>query len=270
MIFFKTLTNDFFYFDIITNETQSFFSGNGNVLESLNEGVEKYSKFHWREIGVINIGGVEKVWIEVGDPLDRPFRGYQAESINPMVDGNNGDNIEILNPTQRQSGNITRSIIPRIQNVQGADPASIDITFITDNNKDLVSETIPGFTLEPSGQKAKTAKGSTNIYKVVNQNADPKGRGTYTNIQTPTSYNEKGLNVSAFPQIAYNRAVWSLLQKEEKITQDIQVNTPYILPAGEPFIANYQNVLPNGDINTVAGTQYIGEDMEYTISEFIL
>lgn len=268
--FFKSLVkSDYFVFDVITSDTQTFYSGFRSALEALNTGVEEYTAFTWREVGIINQGGVDKCLIEVGNPKDRKFKGFFAEKLNSHANLNDGQNIELSNVIIRETGILVRSLIPAIENSGGADPASVDVTYITENNIGQISS-IGGFLLEQSGFRVQSPKGLVNVYKVTNTQAPQTGKGDFLNVQTPSSFNEGGQNVSEnFAQVAYNRAVASLRGKEEQKVYEVAINTPYLLPAGEPIQCNYVSVKPDNTKIIINGIQYIGSGFTYNISNFI-
>lgn len=269
--FFRKLTSStLFEFDIITSDSKKFFSGFENILESINLAVDEYPGFQWRETGIVQIGSSERVNIEIGKPEDRPFRGFKSEKLNPFANNNDGQNIEIINPILKGTGAIARSLIPRIENAQGADPSSTEVLFITNTNKNTITEQ-SGFPLLPSGFFVQTSKGLVEIYKVVNLNADETGYGAFTDIQTPSSFNEGGENVSitSYPQIAYDRAVSSLQSKQEKVSYEVAINTPFILPAGEPFDVLYIGQTATNQKFIIDERQYIGSQFVYDISNFV-
>jgi hypothetical protein len=266
--YFPSLAQNIFTWDVVTSSAKKFYSGFGSVYKELNTAIKEYSAFEWREVGIKNVSGEDKCLIEVGNPADRKLKGYYAEKLSNHISLNDGKNINISNLVQKKSGSVVRSLIPRIKNAGGADPASVDITFITSKNVGSVLQQ-GGFPLVPSGFRVQTISGQVEVYKVVNLSAPKNGYGDFTDIQTPASFNQSGANITEFLQVAYDRTVLSLRNRQEEISYDVDINTPFILPAGEPFKVNYVGIKPNNQKINLQETQYIGSGFTYDISNFI-
>lgn len=267
--YFNNLVNDRFYFDVLNSVNKTFYSNIGSAWDALNQGVEQFGNFAWREIGMQNIGGQERCVIEVGDPRNRTFRGYKAENVNKHISGNDGVNILSSNLIEKISGASAKALVPRINNVTGADPAVVDKMFITDKNINLITIN-PDYPVVDTGMRVKTVTGEAKIYKVVSSQGLDTSYADFYNIQVPTSFSSGGVDLSSrfFIQQAYEQTVLALKQVEERSIFEIDFETPFILSSGEPFEVYYIYTLPSKEKVEINGLYYIGNGVVYDLTQF--
>lgn len=267
--FFSNLVNDKFFFRVLNSVDKTFYSNIGSAWDALNQAVEQFGNFAWRELGMETIAGQERCVIEVGDPRSRPFKGYKSENVNKYISGNDGLNILSSNLIERISGASAKALIPRIANVTGADPAIVDKLFITDNNFRLVTLD-SDYPLVDSGMRVKTLKGETAIYKVVSSSGLNSSYADFFDIQLPTSFSSGGIDLGSrfFVQQAYEQTILALKKVEERSIYEIDFEIPFILSSGEPFEVYYIYTLPTNEKVEINGRYYVGDNTIYDLSQF--
>lgn len=261
--FFKQISDKVIVDFISSSEQENYYPNIGSAYDILAEGSDKLGNYSWRDLGIRNEEGIDKVCVEVGNANARSVDNSLL-ATNLLEWQSNKPNVVLIEDIPRSfSGETLTHVRPFGNRGSGGDISST--LFITRENKSDITQK-DGFALVPS--ELRLANG-TEIYEIENTsvNTDTKNSVVY-----PVNLAEfqDGNEVDVFSQVqqVYNQAVNYLKNKSEKSNNLSEIKPNKIIMAGTKMPVRFANTQMNGEAYQVNEVISVGQ-ITYNTEDFI-